>query len=168
VPNLALEGPAGLPRVTASFHPERDPPAHVVDGRVALTRYSRNRWTAYGSPNREDWLEVEFGREVEVGRLELFLYGDGRGVAAPEEYRVQIWDAQEGREGKWVQPVVRDRSPERPTAWAVNTVQLKPATTEKLRVLFRHAAPAASGLSEIRVFSPGHRGSGFVSGGSSQ
>ena len=29
-----------------------------------------NRWTSYESPNATDWLEVDFGREREVGRVE--------------------------------------------------------------------------------------------------
>ena len=160
VPNLALAGPEGFPRVTASFHPEGDPPAHAVDGRVALTRYSRNRWTAYGSPNREDWLEVDFGREVEVGRLELFLYGDGRGVAAPEAYRAEVWDADGGREGEWVEAVVRQRSPQRPTAWAMNVVEMEPVRTTRLRIVFRHPLPAFSGVSELRVWRPAGRSPG--------
>ena len=165
VPNLAWNpGDRPFPRVTASYVREPDLPEQAVDGRVAFTRYSRNRWTAYGSPNPEDWLELDFGDAVEIGGLELFLYGDGRGVAAPVDYRVQVWDAREGGEGKWVQPAIRDRRPKRPTAWAVNVVQLTPTTTKKLRVLFRHPAPAASGLSEIRVFPPTHRGPSSVPG----
>ena len=148
VPNLALNtSRAGFPHVSASFTYRTDSPWQAVDGRMALTRYSRNRWTAYESPNREDWLEVDFGERRTVGQVDLFLYGDGRGIAAPEEYRVQVWV-----EGEWhnVRPLLR--SPEIPLAWALNRIEFEPHVTQRIRVTFRHSMPSASGIAEIRVF----------------
>ncbi|MGV2337196.1 MAG UNVERIFIED_CONTAM: discoidin domain-containing protein [Planctomycetaceae bacterium] len=51
-----------------------------------------NRWTSYESPNAEDWLELDFGGERKVGRVELLLYDDGGGVQAPESFRIEVWD----------------------------------------------------------------------------
>jgi hypothetical protein len=118
-----------------------------VDGNLALTRYSRSRWTAFQTPNPEDWLEVDFGEPREVGRVELFLYGDGRGVAAPEEYWVQLWTG----EG-WRTVTPSNRIPAAPLAWAVNRTEFEQERTERIRVVFRHAGPLASGVAEIRVF----------------
>jgi hypothetical protein len=148
VTNLALNGArAGYPRVSASFTYRGDSPWEAVDGRMSPTRYSRNRWTAYGTPNPEDWLEVDFGRREEVGRVDLFFFGDGRGVAAPESYRVELWT---GSGWEAVEPVTR--TPRRPVAWAMNQVTFEPVETERLRVVLRHALPASAGLAEIRVF----------------
>ncbi|MGW8266255.1 MAG: MGH1-like glycoside hydrolase domain-containing protein [Longimicrobiales bacterium] len=148
VPNLALNREReGFPRVVASFTYRGDSVWEAVDGRLALTRYSRSRWTAFESPNREDWLEVDFGRPEEVQWVDLFLYGDGRGVAAPQEYRFEAWTG-----SRWEPAGIRSRTPERPMAWALNQVELEPVRTDRLRVVFRHAHPAATGLAEIRVF----------------
>ncbi len=148
VANLAWNpGDRPWPRVGASFTGPADDAAQAVDGKLSLTRYSRNRWTAYRSPNARDWLEVDLGEEREVGRIELYLYGDGRGVAAPAEYAVEVWTVDGWREA----PAVR-RIPALPAAWAMNTVELEPVRTTRLRVRFTHQPPAVAGVTEIRVW----------------
>jgi hypothetical protein len=148
VNNLAWNpGDQEYPKVSASFTFPSDAPEQAVDGRLSFTRYSRNRWTAYTSPNTEDWLEVDFGAPLPVGRVEIFLYGDGRGVAAPLDYRVEGWIGEGWQE---VGPV--SRNPETPTAWAVNTVTFDPIEVERLRVVFQHALPAATGVTELRLW----------------
>jgi hypothetical protein len=150
VANLAWNpGDRDLPRVSASFTGQTDRVEQAVDGRISFTRYSRNRWTAYGSPNAADWLEVDFGAPRAVGRVELYLYGDGRGVAAPAAYRVETWN---GR--TWVGATERTRVPRTPTAWALNTVELEPVEASRLRVTFTHDGSMRSGLTELRVFAP--------------
>jgi hypothetical protein len=147
VTNLAWNpGDLEYPRVRASFSNPPDPASQATDGRLALTRYSRNRWTAYTSPNLEDWLEVGFGASKPVGRVDLFFFADGRGVAAPEDYRIELW------EDGWVEIHASARHPADPLAWAQNTVTFDQITTDRLRVVFRHALPAATGVTEIRVW----------------
>jgi hypothetical protein len=151
VGNLAWNpGDRDFPRVSASFTGENDRVEQAVDGRLSFTRYSRNRWTAFGSPNAEDWVEVDFGTPRSVGRVELYLYGDGRGVAAPRSYRIEAWNGT-----AWVVAGERARTPEAPTAWALNTVALEPLETQRLRVVFTHDGDARSGLTELRVLPPG-------------
>jgi len=148
VENLAWNpGDRPLPRASASFTGPSDDVAQAVDGRLSFTRYSRNRWTAYRTPNLQDWLEVDFGQPREVGRVEIFLFGDGRGVAAPMDYRIEEWNGE-----AWVEAPVRARSPEEPLAWALNTVVVGPVTTERVRVVFTHAPPAVAGVTELRIW----------------
>jgi len=47
---------------------------------------------------------------------------------------------------------VRSRTPERPTASAVNTVRIAPVRTEKVRVVLEHDLPSASGITELMVW----------------
>ena len=82
-----------------------------------------------------------------MGRVELFLFGDGHGVAAPEEYRIELW-----RDTGWEAATIRSRVPEEPMAWALNSVELEPVQARKLRVILRPALPAATGVSELRIF----------------
>jgi hypothetical protein len=148
VNNLAWNpGDQEYPRTRASFTFPSDAVAQAVDGRPSLTRYSQNRWTAYSSPNAEDWLEVDFGAPLSVGRVELFLYGDGHGVAAPQDYRVERWVG-----GMWEEVPLASRTPETPTAWAVNTVLFEQVEAERLRIFFRHAPPTATGVTELRIW----------------
>ena len=148
VADLALNPTGqGFPQVSASFTGPSDDAAQAVDGRIALTHYSRNRWTAYSSPNTEDWLAVDFGAPKTVNRVELYLYADGGGIAAPEEYRVEVWTGD-----SWRVAAVRSRTPIRPMAWALNAVELEPVATSRVRVVFTHAPPTFTGVSEMRVF----------------
>jgi hypothetical protein len=150
---LPLSEPEGAPeppRVRASFTGQTDRVEQAVDGRLSFTRYSRNRWTAYGSPNAADWLEVDFGAPRAIGRVELYFYGDGRGVAAPAAYRIETWDG-----AGWVAVAESARTPETPAAWALNTVELEPVEASRLRVTFTHDGAMRSGLTELRVSPPG-------------
>jgi hypothetical protein len=133
--------------VSASYTYENDSVTQAVDGRLSFTRYSRNRWTAFGSPNAEDWLEVDFGAPRRLGRVELYLYGDGRGVGAPAAYRVEAWNG-----SAWSPVTERSRVPDKPTAWALNTLTLEPVEAPRVRVVFTHDGAMRSGLTELRVF----------------
>jgi hypothetical protein len=143
--NLARNGAVA----SASFTSPYDDVAQVNDGRIAFTRYSRNRWTAYGSPNASDWVALEFGASRRVTRLEVYLWGDGGGVQAPRDYHIEYRDG-----GRWLPATQNARRPEWPQTWARNTVTIEPVETNAIRIVFEHALPAFSGVSELEVWSP--------------
>jgi len=150
VGNLVFNGiPGAPPRVTASFTGPGSEAAQVQDGRVAPTRYSRNRWTAQDSPNPQDWLEVDFGGSVQVDRVEVFLLADGRSLTPPRSWKVEWWNG----EG-WAQVGPTDLRPADPTPWAWNTLAFPPVETAKLRVVFSHGQPGFTGVSELRAWKP--------------
>lgn len=147
-PDLAFNPTdSGYPRVSASFTGRDDRAEQATDMRIAFTRYSRNRWTAYGTPNASDWLEVDFGAPRTVRRVELYLWGDDRGVRAPRRYTIQYCDG-----ASWIDAPELSRNPLVPLASAVNTVELSPVRAMKLRVVFEHDRPAATGVTELMVF----------------
>ena len=139
-------GNGGYPRASASFTSEYDRIEQVNDLRIAFTRYSRNRWTAWQSPNPRDWVAIDFGSSKTVHAVELFLYGDGGGIKAPRDFSVEIW-----RDGAWQAARVRSRVPERPLASARNVVTIEPVETPRVRVLLEHDLPAFSGITELIV-----------------
>jgi hypothetical protein len=146
-PDLAFNATsAGYPRALASFTSQYDRVEDVNDLRVAFTRYSRNRWTAYGTPNPTDWLEIDFDSALVVRTIELYLWGDGTGVKAPRSISVQAW-----RDSTWVDVEARSRQPERPLAGARNVITVAPVRTSKLRVVFEHDLPSVSGVTELIV-----------------
>jgi hypothetical protein len=148
VANLAWNpGDRAYPKVSASYTSATDRVEQAVDGRLSFTRYSRNRWTAYQSPNATDWIEVDFGEPQSMGRVELYLYADGRGVAAPRGVRIERWNG-----NGWDEVPVQARTPAAPTAWGLNTLQLAPVETTRVRVVFTHDLPAASGVTELRIW----------------
>jgi hypothetical protein len=136
-------------RATASFTGARDRVGELVDMRVAFSRYSRNRWTAFGTRSASDWVELDLGAPRDVGRVELYLWGDDRGVKAPARYAIQWHDG-----ARWVDARERRRVPARPMASAVNTVWIEPVRASRLRVVLEHDRPAASGLTELTAWAP--------------
>ena len=121
--------------------------ADVNGMKTRLMARTDNRGAAYDSPNQRDWVEVDFGEEQQVRRLDLYLWGDEDGVGAPEACSVEYWTGSE-----WKETTVEKRTPERPTAMAKNTVLIEPVRTSKVRVVFEHALPKYAGLAELRVW----------------
>jgi len=142
VRNLAMTG-----RISASYTSPYDDVAQVADGRIAFTHYSRNRWTAYQSPNPSDWLMVEWDAPQRVARVDLYLWGDGQGVDAPAAYRIERWDGT-----AWAPVAVAERLPQAPTTWARNTTRFEPVETARLRVVFQHAQRTYAGVTELEVW----------------
>ena len=106
-----------------------------------------NRWTSYESPNASDWLEIDFGREQEVGRVELAIYDDRGGVQAPADYAVQFWDGT-----AWRDVAGAKRSPEQPAGGQLNEVRFAKVKAAKVRIVFTHRGRARSGVSEVFVW----------------
>jgi len=142
--NLAFNaGEAVYPRVAVSHQPRSA--RQLNDGVVLFPRNGRNRWTAAQSPNREDWVELDFGTARRLGTIELYLLEDGA-VKAPASYRIEWWNG-----SAWAPVRERARQPAQPLAPALNTVRIEPVETQRLRVLCTHAANAFTGLTEIMV-----------------
>jgi hypothetical protein len=137
----------GFPLASASYTSRHDRVAEVNDGRIAFTRSSHNRWTAYGSPHRSDWVQVDFGARKTVRLVELYLWGDSAGVRAPARFAVRYWD---GR--GWTETRVVSREPARPATWARNAVRIEPVETDRIRVELEHDLPAFSGITELMVW----------------
>lgn len=133
--------------VSASFTSPNSRLEQVNDGRIAYTRYSRNRWSALGTPNASDWLAVDFGLPRTVSRVDVHIVDSERGLAAPSRFTVQIWD---GR--VWTNARIRRSMPQRPDGWAQNSVWIEPVETARVRVMFEHARPGATAVTEVVIF----------------
>ena len=113
---------------------------------IAFTRYSRNRWTAYRSPNARDWVELDLGAPRAIEVIDLYLYADGRGLAPPRSYVVELWDG-----SQWIEAQELGRTPETPTGSALNRIRLVPTITERVRVTFEHESGTFTGVTEIMI-----------------
>jgi hypothetical protein len=139
-------GDTEYPRASASFTSEHDRIDQVNDLQVAFTKYSRNRWTAYRSPNARDWVAIDFGTPRRVRTVELYLFGDDGGIKAPRDYSIQVWDGSGWRDAR-----VLSRMPERPRASARNVTTIEPVQTPRVRVVLEHDLPAFSGVTELII-----------------
>jgi len=133
-------------RAMASYTWQGDSVEHLNDMRIAFTRYSRNRWTAYRSPNPTDWIELDLGASKTVAVVDLYLYADGGGIAPPRSFSIELWNG-----GRWIAARERDRYPETPTGSALNRVRLVPTDASKVRVTFEHATGTFTGVTEVMI-----------------
>ena len=92
-------------------------------------------------------MEIDFGEEKRIGRIELAIFDDRGGVKAPESYNVQFWDGKE-----WCDAPRQIKSPAKPIGGRLNEVKFERIRTSKIRVVFTHAAKARSGISEIFIW----------------
>jgi len=113
---------------------------------VAFSYYSRNRWTALGTRNAQDWVELDLKAPRHVGSVELYLWGNGRDIKAPRRYVLQYWDG-----STWLSARVLSQVPLLPQVSSVNTVRSEPVTSSRIRIIFEHDLPAVSGMTEVII-----------------
>jgi hypothetical protein len=164
--NLAEGRPAAASFTTTSPAPQATSPANAVDGftisglPVTLGSYVGTNpiWGNLGSPNAEDWLQVDLGRPKRFDTVRLYFYsnkafGAGGGTyRQPAAYTVQVFDG-----SQWVDIPNQVRSPGTP-APNYNQVDFSPVRARLVRVVTTRATGFAVGLKEVQVFD--HRGRG--------
>jgi hypothetical protein len=147
--NLAYNpGDKPFPKASASYTSRFDRVEMANDGKTSFSPNPHSRWTCFESPNEADWLQIDFGVEKEVGRVELAIYDDNGGVKAPAGYNVQFWDGD-----KWRDAAGQKKTPEQPAGGQYNEVVFQKVKTSRVRVVFVHQEKARSGVSEILVWS---------------
>jgi hypothetical protein len=147
--NLAHNpGDRQFPKANASYADRfGGQPALAIDGRTNFLPNPVNRWTSYESPNRTDWLEIDFGAAREFSRVELAIYDDRGGVQPPEKYDIEYWDG-----AAWQPASGLTRSPAAPTGSQFNEARFDPVRATKLRIVFTHSGRSRSGVSEVMVW----------------
>jgi hypothetical protein len=146
VPTIASPDLAWGAAASASFTSQFDKVSEVNDMAVAFSHYSRNRWTAFGSPNASDWVQLDLHGRHRIDQVELYLWGDGGGVKAPKRFTIQTWNGTQ-----WVDAQVVSQVPLLPQVSSVNTVHIAPVETERIRVVFQHDLLAVSGMTEVII-----------------
>jgi hypothetical protein len=69
-------------------------------------------------------------------------------VAAPANVRIEVF----GRDG-WRRVAEVERRPQHPTTWSRNTIAIEPVEVTRLRVVFDHALPSFTGVTEMEIWS---------------
>jgi len=146
--NLALnETGQGFPKASASFTSPFDFAKEINDGKIMYSPNPRNRWTAYQSKNKTDWVEIDFGQEKTAGRATLHLFDDHGGVQAPASYTLEYWDGTSFKECQ-----NQSKTPKKPAGGRPNEVTFTPVKTQKLRAVFTHKGESRSGLTELEIW----------------
>jgi hypothetical protein len=164
LPNLA-RGKA----VTASFttmtpNVRATAPENAVDGFTYSglpiqqgTYVARNTiWGTQGSPNAQDWLEVDLGAPTTFNTVKLYFFSDkayqtqsngsGNTYRQPSAYTLQYHNGTD-----WVDVPDQVKSPAAPQP-NLNTVTFAPLTAQRFRLLVTPVAGFGVGVKEVQIF----------------
>lgn len=144
------EGDA-FPRFSASLTAPNTSLDKICDGQAWYTIHPPNRWTAEGSKNVRDFIEVDFGTERPIDLLRLAWLDDGKIITVPSAFELHF---NEG--GKW-QKVELNKNPEPIMGYRFTSYSFPLRSIRGLRVTMAHASGAFSGLSELEAWGPGKR-----------
>jgi hypothetical protein len=143
LPNLAAGATA-----TASFTAGGTTTASAVDGFPINEPF----WGAAGSPNAQDWYELNFGQSRTLDEVRLY-FKDSRPASgtyrAPSAYQVQTLVG-----STWTTVGGQVKTPAAPRA-NYNLVRFPAVTAQRVRVLVTNASGAKTGLTEVKVHSRG-------------
>jgi hypothetical protein len=109
-------------------------------------------WGDVGSPNAQDWLQVDLGAPTRLNDVKLYFYSNkqfGRGgntYREPAAYTVQYFDG-----SAWVDIPGQAKSPATP-APNYNEVTFAPMVAQQIRVLMTRQGSFGVGVKEIQAF----------------
>jgi hypothetical protein len=135
-------------------------PANAVDGStasgnpVSVGSYVATNpiWGTRGSPNAQDWLQVDLGRAARINDVKLYFYSNkafgsgGNTYREPSEYTVQYFTGT-----AWVDIPDQVHAPT-VAAPNYNEVSVAPVVAQLVRVMVTPAAGYAVGVKEIQIF----------------
>jgi len=158
--NVAAGRPVSASFTTTSPSLQATAPEHAVDGDTISglpvqsgSYVARNPiWGTLGSPNADDWLEVDLGAPTRVNAAKLFFYSNknfgvgGNTYRQPASYVVQYHGGAD-----WVDVPGQAAQPSTPGP-NYNRVEFSPVEARRIRVLVRPTAGYGVGLKEIQLF----------------
>ncbi len=134
--------------VSASYTGSGTNTAAAVDGYPTNEPY----WGAGGSPNAQDWYEVNFGSAKTVDDVRLY-FKDSRPASgtyrAPSSYQIQYLNG-----STWTNVASQVKTPATPTG-NYNDVRFTAVSAQRVRVLVTNASGAKTGLTEIKMYNRG-------------
>jgi len=138
------------PRWTASFVSADSALSLLSDGQRRYDNPPLNRWTAAGSPNKADWVEIDLGTSRAIERARVYPIDDGKVVVAPGRMHLQYADGD-----VWKAVSCKSVTPTKAVGGQPTTFELGGFEAQRFRVLMEHAEGGAPGLTEIELWGRG-------------
>jgi len=139
-----------FPRFTASVVAPKTSLSKICDGNYWYLKDPPNRWTASGTKNTSDWVEVDLGTSRRIDTVKLLFLDDATQIVAPAKFSLEFWDG-----AAWKEIPGQKRNPESPVGHRPNTVEFSVTEIQRLRAVMTHANGGASGLTEFEVWGDG-------------
>ncbi|GAA4586438.1 hypothetical protein GCM10023194_32620 [Planotetraspora phitsanulokensis] len=131
--------------VSASYTAGGTSTGGAVDGYPVNEPY----WGAGGSPNAQDWYEVNLGSAKTLDEVRLY-FKDSRPASGtyrpPSAYQIQYLSG-----STWTNAAAQVKTPSTPQG-NYNVVRFTPVSAQRVRVLMTNASGAKSGLTEIKIY----------------
>lgn len=137
--NITLK-PDNLLKVTASYTSEFDDINAASDGLID----PNGRWTAFNSPNKQDWIELEFRNEILADRAYIYFYEDGN-ILPPQKVTIQFWNGK-----SWDDANIRKTIPEQPFGNALYIMYFDQLKSSKFRLSLLHKSGKPCGIYEVK------------------
>lgn len=124
----------------------------VNDGQYWYYSSTTNRWSSLYSPNKKDWIGIDFGGDRPIHTVKVYFLEDSA-IKVPlsyqlEHYNGKIWTAIPGQRKHLAKPMANKS----------NTISFNEINTSKIRVVATSQAGAAVGVSEIEAWGSGKTG----------
>ena len=133
-----------MANVKASFTSQFDDVNGINDGNTNPIP----RWTAFGSPNKSDWVEISFNKIKSVHTAYIYLFDDNGGVQSPSFYEVEFWNG-----NQWKSVTHGVKIPATPKGNSLNLITFNEVKTDKIRIVFTHKSEKVfSGVYEIELY----------------
>jgi hypothetical protein len=159
--NLALGKAATASFTTTTPAAQATKPENAVDGYtisglpvVSGSYVGTNPiWGDLGSPNAQDWWQVDLGDDKRFDHVRLYFYSNkafgsgGNTYREPASYTIQYWGG-----SSWEDVPGQVKNPASPAA-NYNDVTFWPVTARQVRVLMDRVPGFAVGLKEVQVLS---------------
>ena len=148
--NYAVNNDGGYyPRYSSSHVGPEGALSMIGDGEYVYDRRPVNRWTTLGSPNDQDWVEVDFGTARPIHQVQLYIIDDGETstIRAPRKIELQHWN------GKTWKAIPQARAQlASPVGGRPHSIHFPAIRTQKLRALLTHQTGSRSALTEIQAW----------------
>ena len=162
--NIAQGQPVSASFTTTSPNLRATAPEFAVDGWTISglpiqqgTYIARNTiWGTQGSPNGQDWFQVDLGSQKRLDTVKLYYFsdktygtqsnGNGNTYREPSAYTVQYFDGE-----SWLDVPGQVKTPAAPLP-NYNKVHFPSVVTQLLRVQMTRTGTFGIGLKEIQVF----------------
>ena len=135
----------GFPLPTSSTTADPDALFGTIDGRLWFFPELAKGWSTQGAASHDNWFELDLGQPTRVTRAELAFADDGRAIAAPAHYAVQV---QVG--GQW-RDVATTTAPAA-IGNGITTVVWPALEARRVRVRVVDAPGRATRLIELRLY----------------